>query len=377
MSKTVTNQFSIPAMLDIDKILAQGSSPDEPEVVTNVATNPTFTTDVDAHPDDASPYVYSSYAVKFGLQMQKDVVAGYLMPGQFVPIWKSVPAGSTKTWRRMAAAQIFQWSMVVADKKAWLADLSRDDQYFKVSEFVDSSDQPFTGYPEGPEAGKIPSDCSLLMAPGGRVIMNVRGDSPYVAPFKHQERVGADGRWREVDAMAAGAWLRVFAQSDVQQGQETPKLHLYALAPDDTMSGVTMLHCLVSQLEQPCLQLELPLTLEYADILLKRSNRPDSVGREQQEELQRKIQRGVDAYLDQVFGKDLPVMIGIGWADTIQDPDFDVTARHADKTFSNKLLYRQAYEHPDARRFAVRRLRGYDQLSVLRNGRYEPDLLGQ
>lgn len=287
-------------------------------------------------------YTYSTYEVLYALPPIKKgdtPSSGSLVPGQFLPLWQPRHEGKVLMWDTLSVARIIQRTALAYNGGICVAgtEPEHDDQVFGLEAYVGTGDEK----PNLEDLEKrFSRDKALLMAPGGRTLVNVQEQFPCVCPWLKHNHGQAD---RLLNSMSPFTWADMYARVPLASS-DTPGLYLVVVSDDASADKIATS---VTGHEQPVRLLELPVTLEYGEYLLDVSSGDG--------DLQEIIETGISFYFQ--THKDLIGTVGLYW----DDQDKPGTA------------YRQGYHLED--KFEVRRMGGARYIKAFQNGTYEPDLM--
>lgn len=340
--------------------------------------------------------IYSVYAALYGTHASKDggkqfFIGGCLAPRQVVPMWVSSPVGTSDkavVWTQETFLQLTQWSAVTRKGVLRLASnefgpdgkpLPRD-QDFDALEYLHGDERFKTRQPHE----------DLLVAPGGRVRLNVREKFPIIAPFLNP-RSGDAHPQRVVNPMSAQAWLDHFGNAQVfgsehvnmvsgsvEQPQSKPDFKLVAMDLDDSADAQELYDPIHDRMTR-CVELpEIPITLEFAEFIMAAvsGNDPDNTT----SNAWPRLMAGVCQYLSELeIG--IPKRIGFAWLDHIdiaQGAPMSCTWRERTYNIAHSVAYRRLYMpkkgQSEFKRNEVRGMDAVDKFAAFQNGSFEPDL---
>lgn len=292
------------------------------------------------------PYTYTAYGVVYAPATSSGR-AYHLRPGEIVPIWARQT--ETATFKTMNLVQMRSWAAVAYEGKLFLANKDPEEQ-----DFIASTTLP----------GR---DSDRLMAPGGRVAVNLLEPFPCGVPFQYTTGVSAP---RVFNAMHPQAWASAFLEAplvleydNVASGsivastsyRAFPRLRLYAMY--DEVSPTTQLTMAGDRsIALPCRALDLPVGFEWAEHVLLEADSGDCTLREA-------VHEATKVYLET---EDLATcMVGLGWEDQVP-ADVD----RPDEV--DIMVWRSDFSADD--RFASRRMNSTRPLMRLQSGVYQPEM---
>ncbi len=340
--------------LSLEELFAGLNSP---ALQQEVCTNSQVVSQIinDANLDNAR--VYTGFSARFATGAPNgDILRATLVPNQVVPMWQLGGSGKHRVWMQTTALQLLAWSAVTYGGKLWLADRDPDKQDYNLAGDLAALKAKFV------------SGRDKLMAPGGRVLVNVQEDFPCAVPFQHTPLRAQ--RPKVTNAMTPTSWLSIFGDAAVLDA-ERPSWQLVEIigvsandessAPDtdrlyDPTTGQWML-------VRP---LALPVGFELAEMVLDTSETEPLTLREV-------IFRGVEDYLMQ----NNVTRVGFAWFDDEGTTDVDGNAIPAATIHTADNTTRQfVYVHnlDEDNRYDYRRLGSASALRTFQNGGYEPDL---
>lgn len=143
------------------------------------------------------PIFVSTHAVRYAFKAGKKVTEGYLVPGQFLPIWSCEKDGEARSWDINVAVRHYMWTAMIYQGSIMVEKLSQPEQTYNVLT---------------PDIwGSHKAAQMNMRQPAGRVSHTLLSRTPWGTPINNRMQKPAYGCLnRLVSPMKAERWANLF-----------------------------------------------------------------------------------------------------------------------------------------------------------------------